>query len=281
MSPARPFAALVLALLAAPATAQVYAPAFPSPMFNTFGTPYPLDGFATYFPAVNFGAVDFGAVNFGAVNFGAVNFPAVNFYPVAGYGYDYAPYGGAYQAAAMAPYGLAQATYNVNSMEASTASAASAMIGARSLRAALANGGDAAAAGAAPRYNLRTARTRGAAAGPRLVDLTGRDGRVLWPDAAPTDGDLAEKRDAADAAVRRAVTGFRSTGRASVETISSAIRNLVNYANPAIDRLRRDDPAAVFAFRDFVVSLDRGLRALAGKSPIDAPEIESVRGPGG
>ncbi|GIW88539.1 MAG: hypothetical protein KatS3mg108_2863 [Isosphaeraceae bacterium] len=272
----QPWIALgLLTAWALPATAQVYAPAFPSPLFNTFGTTYPLNGFATYFPPVGFGAVNFGAVDFGAVNFGAVNFPAVNFYPVAGFGYDYAPFG-AYPGA-LAGYGLAEPTYDLSSMEASTAATASGMIGARSLRSLLADQPEAARAGALPRFPLRSARAGAAATGPRLVDLTTRDGRVIWPEAAPTAGDLAEKRQAADDAIRLALSNFRATGRASVATITSAIRSLVNYANPAIEQLRRDDPASVFAFRDFVLSLDRGLRTLAGPTPIDAPQLDPVR----
>jgi hypothetical protein len=46
-----------------------------------------------------------------------------------------------------------------------------------------------------------------------------------------------------------------------------------------MDHLRRDDPSAVFAFRDFATSLDRSLRALAGRTPLDAPEIDPIRGP--
>lgn len=278
MSHARLLAAvLMLGCLAAPAAAQVYQPYFPSPMFQGGGTMYPLDGFVTDFGAVNFGAVGFGAVDFGAVNFGAVNFGAVDFLPVNGYGYG--AYDGYYPAAMMSPYGLGQAAYNVGSMKESTASAASAAIGQRSLQSVLANAPPNTGA-ASPRYNIRSPRSR-RSSGPRLVDLTARDGSVIWPPEAPTDGDLASRKAAADVSIKRVVSSFRISGKASVDQVSAAIRHLVEYANPAMQQLRRDNPSAVFAFRDFVVNLDRGLRNLAGKSPIDAPDIDPVRAPGG
>jgi hypothetical protein len=173
-------------------------------------------------------------------------------------------------------FALAQGSYNLSSMSAGTTQGAGDLINSN-LMANYVLGGVKDYASYAPRYNVQTGNdfTSNAGGGSRLVDITSRGGDVLWPLSAPTDGDLADKRKAADTSIRDAIVDFRRTGKGSVEKVNAALRNLTAYADPAAKYLRQHDPGQVVTFMELVRSLDRGLRKLVGEPPHQAPRAQT------
>lgn len=251
------------------ARAQLYGAYAPNPIWG-WGGGYPSAVGAVYWPQVNFGT------------FYGWDTPNVGWWPpFTGWT---PPYGGG-----LTNYGVAAAldsfamtpSYDVASMTASTSAAASDMLQ-RDMKAIYyanhpelrANHGD--------RYNVHSTRawSRGRAGGARLVDVTSRDGDVLWPLSAPTDGDLNDKRAAASEAIKNSIHEFRTGGgKVSVKTVSAALDRLNGYSEPAIEHLRKSNPAEVHTFIDFVRALDRGLRLLVGKELTDAAKAETPPAP--
>jgi hypothetical protein len=215
--------------------------------------------------------------------YGSVGYPIVWPYyggiPVAGF-YDN-PYYWWQQWAyadtlAMAQDGLGQAAFNVASMEADSASSARSLVASNMLALAAASAPpESATAGL---YNINTGRARfgGGSGGARLVDMTSRDGNVLWPLFAPTAGDLLDRREAANAAIRDVMGQLRGSGRVAMDPLNKALGALQGYAEPALDHLRREDPRNVSAFSIFVRDLDRGLRGLAGGTSRQASDTAAA-----
>jgi hypothetical protein len=90
------------------------------------------------------------------------------------------------------------------------------------------------------------------------------DGKVLWPGRAPSEGDLAKKRAAAEAAILVAVREFKADGKATVSSVAEAKELLYSYGQPAILTLgAKNRPAAEELLR-FFSSLENVLNSLAG-----------------
>lgn len=265
-------AVLGLLLIGVPARGQLYGPYTPNPIW---GGGYP--GTVAGWPQVNFGTYHGWADPYVGWATPYVGWTPWYSNPLADY-----QAAAAYDAQLASNYALAQGGYNLSSMQASTYSDASSLVGndVKSIYYAnhpemLANHGE--------RFNIRTTRawSAGKVSGTRLVDLTSREGDVLWPLSAPTDGDLVEKRKAASEAIKRAIVEFRGGGgRVSIDAVSSALRALVAYADPAVEQLRKSNPGEVHGFIDFTRSLDRGLRLLVGKDLTEIPRPKSVTSPG-
>jgi hypothetical protein len=124
-----------------------------------------------------------------------------------------------------------------------------------------------------PRYDVRTQepapsstsseKDRGFKPLP-MSQVIAPDGKVLWPSAAPVNGELGEHRSAAEAAVREASGEFRSAGRATIASVSEAKERLYDYGRPALRDLNRESrPDAVTLLR-FLASLELILDAMAG-----------------
>jgi hypothetical protein len=97
-----------------------------------------------------------------------------------------------------------------------------------------------------------------------LDEVIDPQGKVRWPDAAPIGGDLAARRQEADAAIRAAYRQYRAQGQASVASVVEAKRTLHAYGQPALARLRasstlRDRVSTVLPFLQV---LDAALDAL-------------------
>ncbi len=92
--------------------------------------------------------------------------------------------------------------------------------------------------------------------------LFAKDGEILWPLGAPTDGDLASKKQAADQAITKVVREYAQGGNAPVRDVVAARRALSNYAVPAADKLK-DNQDDYDDWVNWVSSLDRGLRTIA------------------
>jgi hypothetical protein len=97
-----------------------------------------------------------------------------------------------------------------------------------------------------------------------LNEVIDPQGKVRWPDAAPVGGDLAARRQEADAAIRAAYRQYRAQGQASVASVVEAKRTLHAYGQPALARLRasstlRDRVSTVLPFLQV---LDAALDAL-------------------
>lgn len=90
------------------------------------------------------------------------------------------------------------------------------------------------------------------------------DGKILWPGRAPTDGDLAGKRAAAEAAVLIAAREFKAGGRASVPSVAEAKELLYAYGQPAILELGAKSRPAAQELLHFCSSLEQVLNGLAG-----------------
>ena len=124
-----------------------------------------------------------------------------------------------------------------------------------------------------PRYDVRTQepapsstsseKDRGFKPLP-MSQVIAPDGKVLWPSAAPVNGELGEHRSAAEAAVREASGEFRSSGRATIASVSEAKERLYAYGRPALRDLNSGSrPDAVTLLR-FLASLELILDAMAG-----------------
>lgn len=250
-------ACAVCAVAAPGAThAQVISPFYGNPIFGWNGGPWSLP----------------------AVNFGVVNFGVMNWYPVGWYNM-YNPYA-YYQAWAQSDYlatasaGLAEATYNVQSMQAGTISDANAMISGH--LATLVQLDNMSKGNHGDRYNIETGRrwSMGRAGGTRLTDMTSNAGDVIWPLSAPNDAYLRERRSAANEAIRAVMREVRNTGRPSTENVSTALHKLADYATPAVDTMRSERTGGVHAFIEFVRDLDTGLRNLVG--PVNVETVPKL-----
>lgn len=232
-------------------------------------------GGTTYYGGVgyvNWPLVQFPAVEFPLVQFPLVQFPAymgiTNYFDGYAYGNPYTgwDYGAAADSYRLSKYAMSSARYTTDAAALATASAANGLIDQQAWQE-MAWRNASAAPPPTGRYAVRTGRAAPSGAREsgrtRLLQLTSRDGDVLWPLTAPARGELREKRRAANEAIKAAVRQARAPGGAHVDTVVEALRALHAYAEPAADALRRDAPDQLGPFLDFLTDLDSGLRALS------------------
>jgi len=120
-------------------------------------------------------------------------------------------------------------------------------------------------ASGAPRRATPTSMTL---ARPRpVVPLTGffnAQGQLTWPGDAPTAGDLKEKREAVDRAIRAVLDETKKNGVASIASVTEARQKLLEYGRPALQYVRtHETPAVADAFHAFLLSLYDSLAAAA------------------
>lgn len=122
-----------------------------------------------------------------------------------------------------------------------------------------------------PRYDVRkrTPKT-GSKPGdaPRLLprdQVLQKDGRVIWPAAAASDGESARSRAAVEAAIRTVVREYQADGKATVRSVAEAKNQLLAYGMPQLERLAGTDRAAEKKLLTFFRSLDRALDEMGGK----------------
>jgi hypothetical protein len=255
------------------------------------GIYYPYSPGVVNFPIVDFGTVNFGTVNFGTVNFGTVNFPLVNPLGPDPYYNNYYWYNNPYAywdtlaAADMyraSKFAMAGARYNVAANSMATNNVAANLVNQGEYRMMLQRRAASAGKRAGARFDVASGRPTlgggGRAGTSRLVDITTKEGDVLWPLTAPAGGDLYEKRRAAGQAVRAVVQTFQKDGQVPVGDVIDALKAVLAYTEPASEFLRKNRPDDAAAFGDFVASLDRGLRLLAS-GPIPGGDGEAAGDP--
>jgi hypothetical protein len=122
-----------------------------------------------------------------------------------------------------------------------------------------------------PRYDVRSKAPRTVGSSDRenreplpRNQVVSPDGKVLWPGLAPSVGDLAKTRSAAEAAVRVAVKEFEANGKASVQSVVAAKELLYTYGKPAVQKLAAENDAAAKNLFRFLSSLEQLLDSLAG-----------------
>ena len=94
--------------------------------------------------------------------------------------------------------------------------------------------------------------------------LFSKDGQVLWPLGAPEDGDLKAKKQAASAAIQKAISDYIASNAAPpVREVVAARKALSDYANPAARELKDQRPDDYDAFVNYIQNLDGSLRSLA------------------
>ncbi len=238
-------------------------------------------GGTTYYGGA--GYLQWPLVQFPAVQFPLVQFPAYmgianNYYYGYPYGY-YNPYAywenwAAADTYRMAKYGMASARYNTMAESAATTAMANALLNREAFEEMGWRGGG---TGYTGRYNVHTGRAAGATASrpeanrSRLLELTSRDGDVLWPISAPVKGDLFNRRREASRAIKDVLQQYRAKGNVPVDGVVHALQALYAYASPAAERMRDSRSADTEPFLSFIADLDSGLRALSSEPiPADA-----------
>ena len=107
-----------------------------------------------------------------------------------------------------------------------------------------------------------------------LDQLVGSDGRVNWPNTAPTEpADLSKKRDEVDHSVKDADKEYRKNGRATVADVVAARNRLNDYGHRALDSIREKQPASVRDLAHFLNSLDFALLSM-GEAPRPVGSID-------
>ncbi len=90
------------------------------------------------------------------------------------------------------------------------------------------------------------------------------DGKVLWPGKAPSEGELAMSRTAAEAAILVAFKEFKASGKASVQNVVEAKERLYAYGHPALDKAAGQSRQAAQSLLHFFSSLERVIDSLGG-----------------
>jgi hypothetical protein len=122
------------------------------------------------------------------------------------------------------------------------------------------------------------------AAAPRPVLAIGSffnaEGTLVWPNDAPSAGELKEKRDTSDQAclvVADLVEKFKS---APITTVTDARTKLLEYGRPALTEIRsRSTPRIADSFHLFLLSLYDSLAQAAEPAPAQAPAVSSPATP--
>jgi hypothetical protein len=120
------------------------------------------------------------------------------------------------------------------------------------------------------RYNLYTKQMKAAedatreTVGVPIEALLDSQGRVLWPDFAPSAGAHAARRAAADDAIARAFAQYKDKGQADVPLVVDATQQLHAYGNPALKLLgARSNPRPRAQLVQFLNTLELDLDGLA------------------
>jgi hypothetical protein len=92
-------------------------------------------------------------------------------------------------------------------------------------------------------------------------------GNVQWPAAMPNDPKLAPAKEAAEAAVKKAVQEYKANGRITVEAAAEARDKVAAFGTPVLERLRAQSPADAAGVELFLQSLDYSLSMMAGTAP--------------
>ena len=281
--------ALLVAAAAALAPARAGAQWISMPGMGPYGSGYPFYGFSWPTPTIGYAPwVGFMGPG-GNVAWAGGASP---------YGIGWSPYYSSYGRAFNRYLGanMMASRYNLNTAEAATAYQAANLFHQEALGTMLDNYGGRKYATAAPSYDIQTGaptsvvpyslgngpsraereRHPGVAVGGRqnvvgpngggnlpFNRLIGRDGEVLWPLGAPTDGDLGAKKKAADEAIQGVLQDASRGRRVPARRVVEARDKLAAYVNPAADAVRKHNEKDVDGFADFVQSLDAGLRSLA------------------
>ena len=90
------------------------------------------------------------------------------------------------------------------------------------------------------------------------------DGKVLWPNKAPNDGELGKSRAAAETAIQVAYKEFKAGGKASVQNVVEAKELLYSYGHPALDKAAGQSRQAAQGLLRFLSSLERAIDSLGG-----------------
>lgn len=92
--------------------------------------------------------------------------------------------------------------------------------------------------------------------------------RLIWPGEAPVNGDLREKRDSSDQASLVVLKETKQQAVASITSVAEARQRLLDYRQPALQALRRDQtPRIADSFHHFLLSLYESLAQAAMASP--------------
>ena len=111
-----------------------------------------------------------------------------------------------------------------------------------------------------------------------LNSLIDTAGSVRWPAVAPSGGVHADRRKAADEAIKAEYTGYVKNGRSSTTDTLDAKQALHAYGQPALDLLRvRKDTRGHTQLLEFLNALDAALDSMA-TPPTKANDKEPVAG---
>ncbi len=123
-----------------------------------------------------------------------------------------------------------------------------------------------------PRYDVETRAPRPVAqANPEAKkllpksDVLKEDGKVIWPENAPSSTDMDKARAGAESAIRVAVKEFEASGKASIASVAEAKSQLFAYGKPAIDQLAHANRGEARKLFKFFASLEQVLDSLAGE----------------
>jgi len=122
-----------------------------------------------------------------------------------------------------------------------------------------------------PRYDVRKRTPRAVQSKARQASkllsrnqVLSSDGKVLWPEKAPSDGELGKSRAAAEAGIMAAYKEFKDGGKASVQNVVEAKERLYSYGHPALDKVSGQSRQAAQGLHHFLFSLERAIDSLGG-----------------
>jgi hypothetical protein len=100
-----------------------------------------------------------------------------------------------------------------------------------------------------------------------LASFFNRAAELVWPEIAPVEGELKEKRDDSDASSRVVLGEYQAMGRATIGSVTDSRQKLIDYGQPALQLIRTNStPRAADTFHVFLLSLYESL-AQAAKLP--------------
>ena len=79
--------------------------------------------------------------------------------------------------------------------------------------------------------------------------------QIVWPNNAPTEGDLLARRTVSDDASRHVMTEYKADGLAKIATVTDARNKLLDYGRPALQYARAHTPTIADSFHAFLLSL--------------------------
>lgn len=93
--------------------------------------------------------------------------------------------------------------------------------------------------------------------------LLNKDGKILWPSAAPDDSTTSGTRRAAEEAVRGVVSAEKAHGSALVRDVVDAKKKLTAFAREALPIVSARDRADSEGLERFIVELEKTLQTMA------------------